>query len=57
MVVVLVYSEARAPVTLVIHGNNGRSWVSVIDRPDQRADPSTILAIQRAMTVENGPDA
>ena len=57
MVVVLVYSGARAPVTLVIHGNNGQSWVSVIDRPDQRADPSTILAIQRAMTVENGPDA
>jgi hypothetical protein len=52
MVVILVYAEARLPVTMVVHGNDGQSWISVIDRPDQRADPSTIAAIQRALEAE-----
>ncbi|MFH1185516.1 MAG: hypothetical protein V1755_10830 [Chloroflexota bacterium] len=56
MVVVLVYAEARPPVTLVVHGNNGQSWISVIDRPDQRADPRTILAIKRALQVETASE-
>ena len=57
MVVVLVYAEACPPVTLVIHGNSGQSWVSLLDRPDQRADPSTIAAIQGAMSAHTSPGA
>jgi hypothetical protein len=57
MVVVLVYAGDRSPVTLVIHGSNAQSWVSLIDRPDQPADPSTILAIQNAMGFQVPSDA
>jgi hypothetical protein len=56
MVVVLVYAEASPPVTLVLHGSHGRSWISVIDRPDQRAHPGTILAIKRALQLAAAPE-
>ena len=58
MVVLLVYAPVGAPVSLVIHGNDGQSWLSLVDRPDQRADPATMLAIQMALrtdTISNGP--
>ena len=56
MVVILVYAEACPPVTLVVHGNDGQSWISVIDRPDQRANPSTIHAIQQALDASRASD-
>ena len=56
MVIVLVYAGPSAPVTLVVHGNDGMSWISVIDRPDQRADPRTIMTIQHALEVEAASD-
>lgn len=56
MVVVLVYAPTGAPVSLVIHGNDGQSWLSLIDRPDQRADPSTMLAIQMALRTDSIPE-
>ena len=52
MVVALVYAGDCPPVTLVMHGNNGHSWISVIDRPDQRADPGITLAIKRALHTD-----
>ena len=52
MVVALVYAQDHPPVTLVVHGNDGQSWISVIDRPDQRADPGIILSIKRALQAE-----
>jgi hypothetical protein len=52
MVVALVYAESAVPVTLVLHGSDGRSWISVIDHPDQPADPGTIIAIQRALELQ-----
>jgi hypothetical protein len=55
MMVLLVYAEASPPVTLVIHGKDGRSWISVIDRPGQRADPCTTSAIQRALQIPADP--
>jgi hypothetical protein len=56
MVVVLIYGETSSPVTLVVHGNDGQSWISVVDRPDQRADPTTIVAIGRALQVAAASD-
>jgi len=57
MVVALVYAQDHPPVTLVVHGNDGQSWISVIDRPDQRADPGIVLAIKLALQAEAAPDA
>jgi hypothetical protein len=56
MVVVLVYSETQPPVALMVHGNDGQSWISVVDRPDQRADRGTILAIQGLLDAEVASD-
>jgi len=55
MVVLLVYEAEVAPVTLVLHGNAHDSWISVIDRPEQRAAPATVAAVQRALVVEDIP--
>jgi len=55
MMVLLVFVETCPPVALMIHGSSGHSWISVVDRPDQRADPRTILAIQRALEIDAAP--
>jgi hypothetical protein len=57
MVVALVYAQDHPPVTLVLHGNDGQSWISVIDGPGQHADPAIILAIKRALRAEAASDA
>ena len=52
LMVVLVYAEDCTPITLVLHGSQGQSWISVVDRPDQRADPRTVVAVQRALRLD-----
>ena len=45
MVVLLVYGKSAEPVTLILHGNDGQTWVSIADDPRQRADVKLITAI------------
>jgi len=33
MVVLLVYANAAEPATLILHGNDGRTWISLVERP------------------------
>jgi hypothetical protein len=55
MVVLLVYgsggytSSERQPVSVVAHGHNGQTWFSVVDSPQQRADPQLEAAIRLAL--------
>lgn len=42
MVVLLVYGRDAYPATLVVHGRDGRTYLSLADTPGQR--PSTKLA-------------
>lgn len=53
MVVLLVYGKGIEPVTLVLHGNNGQSWLSLADSPRQPRDSTLALAIQRALGMED----
>ena len=46
MVVLLVYGCDRHPVSIVAHGYNGQTWFSVVDTPQQRADPRIEAAIR-----------
>ena len=39
LVVLLVYAVNLVPVTLIAHGYNNQTWFSVVDTPQQRADP------------------
>ncbi len=49
MVVLLVYGNDRQPVSIVAHGNNGQTWFSVVDTPQQRANPRLEAVIRRAL--------
>jgi hypothetical protein len=51
MMVLLIYGKERQPVTLILHGNSGQTWLSLIDRPDQRADSSIRMSIEKALQV------
>jgi hypothetical protein len=45
MVVVLVYGKAAEPATLILHGNDGQTWVSIAGDPQQRADAKLIVTV------------
>ena len=52
MVVLLVYGKNAEPVTLILHGNNGQTWVSIANDPQQRADAELIQSIQQALEIK-----
>lgn len=49
MVVLLVYSSAAEPATLILHGNDGQTWLSLVERPGQQPGEGTVTAIQKAL--------
>jgi hypothetical protein len=46
MIVMLVYQDHRAPLAIVAYGYDGLTWFSVVDTPQQRADPHLEAAIR-----------
>jgi hypothetical protein len=52
MVILLVYGKTAEPVTLILHGNDGKTWLSIVDNPLQRADSKLITAIQHALEIK-----
>ena len=52
MVVLLVYGEASEPATLVLHGNNGQTWLSLVSPPLQRVDPIIRSSIEQALQIK-----
>ncbi len=53
MVVILVYGEAGPPVTLVLHSNEDRTSLSLVDTPAQQAQSSVRLSIERALQLNS----
>jgi hypothetical protein len=49
MVVLLVYGEAEQPATLILHGNNGKTWVSVPDTAVQPVDARLLASIRKVL--------
>ncbi len=49
MIVLLVYSEAAEPTTLILHGNDGQTWLSFVDTPSQHVDLITRSTIKQAL--------
>jgi hypothetical protein len=47
MIVLLVYGETSEPATLILHGNDGQTWLSLVDNPSQHTDPSIQLLIKQ----------
>jgi hypothetical protein len=60
MVVVLVYGKAEdsstpfntGPVTLILHGNDGQTWVSILEGPQQGSDTQLSTEIKHALEVK-----
>jgi hypothetical protein len=52
MVVLLVYADHYKPVSLVAHSYNSKTWFSLVDTPQQRADPSMVMTIRRALVPQ-----
>jgi hypothetical protein len=53
MVVLLVYGKAEEPVTLILHGNDGNTWFSIAENPQQGPDKKLSQEIKQAL--EKGP--
>jgi len=49
MVVLLVYGSAAEPATLVLHGNDGETWLSLVNTLTQHPDPLLRSTIERAL--------
>jgi hypothetical protein len=49
MIVLLVYQGSRHPVSLVAHGYDERTWLYLVDTPQQRADPQLEATIRQAL--------
>ncbi|GER78842.1 MAG: hypothetical protein HZC39_13215 [Chloroflexi bacterium] len=49
MVVLLVYRKQREPATLVIHGQDGKTWISIAGSTGRGATQHTETAIRRAL--------
>jgi hypothetical protein len=49
MIVVLVYGNTAEPATLILHGNDGQTWLSLIDNSIQRSDESIQSTIQSTL--------
>jgi hypothetical protein len=51
MVVLLVYGSTPEPVTLILHGNGGQTWLSFADSLRQDGDPTLLASIRKALDV------
>ena len=49
MVVLLVYGRAAEPATLILHGNNGQTWLSLVNTLTQHPDPFLRSTIEKAL--------
>ena len=49
-VVLLVYGRSGAPMSLVVHGHDGQTWLSLVDTPQQPADMRLAAKIAQALS-------
>lgn len=52
MIILLVYGNATEPATLILHGNDGQTWISLGENPNQQTDGKMISAIKEALEVK-----
>lgn len=49
MIVLLVYGNEKEPATLILHGSNGQTWLSITETPDQKTNMATLSAIRNVL--------
>lgn len=55
MVVLLVYADSYRPISLVAHSHDGKTWFSLVNTPQQRADPRLEATIRQALALQSIP--
>jgi hypothetical protein len=53
MVILLVYADSYQPVSLVAHSHDGKTWFSLVNTPQQRADPRLEVIIRQVITPQS----
>lgn len=51
MVVLLIYGNTVEPATLILHSNDGQTWLSLVNTSNQHADPSLQESIEEALRI------
>ncbi len=51
MVVMLDYGKAGEVATLILHGNDGQTWISLVNSPEQHTDPFFQSSIEMALQL------
>lgn len=49
LVVLLLYGSEETPASLILHGNDGQTWLSLVDRPSQPAPTTIVAAVKQAV--------
>lgn len=47
--VLLVYKTDSKPVTLLVHGHDGKTWLSLVNTPQQPVDPRLEALIRKTL--------
>jgi hypothetical protein len=50
MIVLLIYQKKGDPVTLVIHGQDDRTWLSLVNPTGQRSNQHLEMLVRRVIT-------
>ncbi len=51
MIVLLIYGKSPEPATLILHGNHGQTWLSLVNNAEQSVDPGMQSAIAQALQL------
>jgi hypothetical protein len=49
LVVLLVYGSTAGPATLILHGTDGQTWISLVSTLTQQPDPLLRSTIEEAI--------
>ena len=52
MLVLLVYGHDENPTTLIAHGHDGRTFLSLVDNPQQRSEAGALELIRQALLAK-----
>lgn len=53
LIMLLAYGKDQSPVTLVIYGCDQQTWVSIVNRPEQRVEARQEMSVLRALSPGN----
>lgn len=53
LIMLLAYGQDQSPVTLVIYGCDQQTWVSIVNRPEQRVEARQEMSVLRALSPGN----